>query len=284
MRITQRGLGLSAVVIVGALWTAAGAAAEPAPAQAAEEPAASGESSDADETESEDTEDTDSEAAQEDEKAETEPSKAEPVTVQPAPPADSGDYGVVRRDPEGIKGISPFWEAVLPGDRAFVAKDYDKATAQFRDALKIEPKNPEGHLRLGQALFRSVGKGNATEAERSWLEALGHAHNTPAAKTKALFLLADLSERKKAYEEATKRWKSYKEHALSLKAIKAYPKTADDRLRRIEEWQKLLVEYKAVRERIPSLNLLLTYAAALSENLPADFGSFLVVGSTDFLL
>ena len=237
------------MVIVGALWSAPGAAAE---SRAAEEPAASSESSDADEAESKDAEDADSEAAEEaeDEKSETEPSKAEPVTVQPAPPADSGDYGVVRRDPEGIRGISPFWEEVLKGDRAYVAKDYERATARFRDALKIEPKNPEGHLRLGQALFRSVGKGNATEAERSWLEALGHAHNTPAAKTKALFLLADLSERKKAYEEATKRWKSYKEHALSLKAIKAYPKTADDRLRRIEEWQKLLVEYKAVRERI----------------------------------
>jgi tetratricopeptide (TPR) repeat protein len=224
-------------------------AAEDAQREASKEAAAKPDSheagtADADEAKPEDTE------AQPEEEPTTEPSKAEPVTVAPAPPADSGGYGIVRRDPEGIKGISPFWEAVLEGDRAYVARDYQRATARFRDALKIEPKNSDGHLRLGQALFRSVGKGNATEAERSWLEALSHAHNNPTAKSKALFLLADLSERKKAYEEATKRWNSYKEHALSLKAIKAYPTTADDRLRRIKDWQRLLVEYKAVRERI----------------------------------
>ncbi len=44
-----------------------------------------------------------------------------------------------------------------------------------------------------------------------------------------------------------------------------------------------LLQLKAVRERMPSLSLLLTYAAALSEDLSADFGSLLVVGSTDFL-
>jgi tetratricopeptide (TPR) repeat protein len=174
-----------------------------------------------------------------------------PATAKPAPPAArSGDWAIVRRDPAGVKGISPFWEAVVEGDKAYVAGEFAAATAAYKKAVQLEPDNAMGHLRLGRALFRSVGTGNATEAEREWLAALSRANNDPRSKSKALFLLADLSERKKAYEEATKRWTGYKEHAQSLKAIKTYPETADDRLRRIDEWQQLLIDYGEVRKRI----------------------------------
>lgn len=175
--------------------------------------------------------------------------KPEPEATKPAPRSGS-DWGIVRRDPAGVKGISPFWEAVFDGDRAYVAGDFEAATAAYKKAVATEPDNAVGHLRLGRVLFRSVGSGNATEAEREWLGALSRANKDPRSKTKALFLLADLSERKKAYEEATKRWKGYKDFAQSLKAIKTYPETADDRLRRIDEWQQLLVDYGEVRKRI----------------------------------
>jgi tetratricopeptide (TPR) repeat protein len=170
-----------------------------------------------------------------------EPSSKPAAAAQQAVPAN------IPRDPAGIKGISPFWEAVRGGDLAYVAQDFEGAIKAYRSAIKHEPHNPIGHLRLGEALLRT---GHSADAEAAWKTALRVAGKDPASKAKALFLLADLSERKKAYSEATERWTAYRNFANANKNVKTFPKTADDRLRRISEWEKLLKEYAAVRERI----------------------------------
>lgn len=172
--------------------------------------------------------------------AAAEPSASGPRTIEPVP-ADTP------RDPAGIKGISPFWEAVRTGDVAYVAEQYEAAEASYRAAIKHEPDNPIGHLRLGEVLLHNS---KFTEAEAAWQSALRHADKDPASKAKALLLLADLSERKKAYTEATERWQAYKDLANANRKIKMFPATAAERLRRISEWEEMLKGYGAVRDRI----------------------------------
>jgi tetratricopeptide (TPR) repeat protein len=152
-----------------------------------------------------------------------------------------------KKDPKGIKGISPFWEAVKKGDNAFVARDFDGAIAQYRTALTSEPQNPLGHYRLGEAL---LAKGDMAEAEASWQAGLRFVGKDHTLHAKLLFVLADLQERKKAYAQATQAWDGYEQFAKQQSSAKTYPATAQDRKQRIEQWQQLVTQYDEVRKRI----------------------------------
>ena len=58
-----------------------------------------------------------------------EPAKAEPSAAT----SDAADG--VRRDPKGLSGISPMWEAISKGDSAVLARDYDAAFAAYREDI-----------------------------------------------------------------------------------------------------------------------------------------------------
>jgi tetratricopeptide (TPR) repeat protein len=153
----------------------------------------------------------------------------------------------VKKDPKGVTGISPYFEALKKGDDAYIARDFDAAIAAYREAITKQAQNPLGHLRMGEA---QLAKGDVQEAEKSWAAAMRFAANDPTLKAKALFLLSDLRERQKNYDDARERWSAYAQHAQQQKQAKAYPATAADRNKRIEQWQKLVTEYAAVKERI----------------------------------
>lgn len=155
--------------------------------------------------------------------------------------------GEVRRDPQGIKGISPFWEAIKKGDDSYVARDFDGAIAAYREAITKEPKNALGHYRMGEA---QLAKGNTQEAEASWVSALRFAQRDPALKAKVLFVLADLRERQKSYDDAADIWNKYEALAKQSPKTKMYPESAQDRKKVIAAWQKLLTDYGVVKKRI----------------------------------
>lgn len=161
--------------------------------------------------------------------------------------ATTGASGGIKRDPKGIKGISPFWEAVKKGDDSFAARDIEGAKSAYQDAIRAEPQNPMGHYRMGEA---ELSKGNLKEAEASWQTALRFAGENAAIRAKILFVLADVKERQRSFEEATNGWNAYETHAKSASTVKTYPATAADRKKRIEEWQKLEADYGPVKERI----------------------------------
>jgi len=166
------------------------------------------------------------------------PKKADAEEPAPAGP---------RRDPQGVKGISPFWESIKKGDDALVAKDLAGAKSAYQDAIKSEPQNAMGHYRMGEA---ELQQGNLKEAEASWQTASRFAGQNAALKAKVLFVLADVSERLRALDEATNRWNGYEDHAKANATAKTYPQTPPDRKKRIEDWKKLETEYGAVKDRI----------------------------------
>lgn len=153
----------------------------------------------------------------------------------------------VRRDPKGVKGISPFWEAIKKGDDALAARDVDGAKTQYQEAIKSQPQHPMGHYRLGEV---ELTKGNFKGAEESWQSALRFVGQDGTMKGKVLFVLADVKERQRSLEEAKNGWNAYEGHSKAATQAKTYPETPPDRVKRIDEWKKLETDYASVKERI----------------------------------
>jgi tetratricopeptide (TPR) repeat protein len=155
--------------------------------------------------------------------------------------------GEVKRDPQGLKGISPFWEALKKGDDLYVARDLDGAITQYKDAIAKSPQNPMGHYRIGEA---HLAKGDVQEAEAAWVAALRYVGKDGGLKAKIMFVLADLRERQKSYDDAIERWTAYGTFATQNTSVKAYPATATDRKKKVEEWKKISADSAEVKKRI----------------------------------
>ncbi len=152
-----------------------------------------------------------------------------------------------RKDPDGIKGISPFWEDLKRGDNAYVARDYDGAIAAYTDALRKEPQNALGHYRIGEA---HLAKNDMREAEASWVAALRFVGADHTLKGKILFVMADLRERQASYDDATDSWGKYEGFAKSQPEAKTYPATPPERVKVIATWKKMQADYALVKARI----------------------------------
>jgi tetratricopeptide (TPR) repeat protein len=175
-----------------------------------------------------------------------------PAAPAAAPPAEKKAEAApasneVRRDPKGIKGISPYWEALIKGDKAFVARDFEGAIAAYQEAIKIEPQNPLGHYRMGEA---QLAKGNQKEAEESWSTGVRFAGENHKLRAKLLFVLADLRERQKSLDEAEARWTQYEQFVKSQPESKGFAATPPERKKRIAEWKKISADSAEVKKRI----------------------------------
>jgi tetratricopeptide (TPR) repeat protein len=165
-----------------------------------------------------------------------------PPSAAPAAPKDD-----VRRDPKGKTGISPFMELIVKGDRAFLARDFDLASATYREAIQIDPQNPLGQLRMGWVQLR---KGDAKEAEAAFVTGLRFADKDAAIKAKLLFALAELEERQGKSDDAALHWKAYAKVGEENKETLTYPATASERVLRNEAWKKTRNESIDVKARI----------------------------------
>lgn len=153
----------------------------------------------------------------------------------------------VRRDPKGVKGISPYIEAIVKGDHAYVARDFEGAIAAYREAIKAEPERPLAHYRIGCA---QLAKGDQKEAEAAFVDGLRFVARDGSLKAKLIFALADLRERQKNNDEAIGRWKEYSKNAEDDKEAITYPATATERIARNEAWKQNAADSAAVKERI----------------------------------
>jgi tetratricopeptide (TPR) repeat protein len=164
-----------------------------------------------------------------------------------AAPKKASPASGVRRDPHGVKGISPFQEAVKKGDNALVARDFDGALAAYREAISSEPENALGQYRLGET---QIAKGNLPEAEAAFVAGLRFVAADAPLKAKLQFALADLRERQKSYDEATAKWTDYQTLTTEQKESKGFPASAVERKKVIEAWKKLSADSAEVKARI----------------------------------
>lgn len=170
-----------------------------------------------------------------------EPAKAE------ASAATSDAADGVRRDPKGLQGVSPMWEAISKGDSAVLARDYDAAIAAYREAITKSAQNALAHYRMGEA---ELLKGDFKEAQAAYESALRFVGKDQALAAKILFRLADLNERAKNWDQALARWNAYSEFVKTAEGAKAFPATAEERRKRVTEWKQIQSDSAAVKERI----------------------------------
>jgi tetratricopeptide (TPR) repeat protein len=161
------------------------------------------------------------------------------------PSSQTAAAGSVRKDPRGIKGISPFWEAVNKGDNALLARDFDGAIAAYKDAITKEPQNALGHYRVGEA---QIAKGDLHEAEEAFVNGLRVVTSDAALKAKLQFALADLRERQKAWDEASAKWTDYEAFTTEQKV--GFPASGTERKRTVEAWKKLSADSAEIKARI----------------------------------
>jgi cytochrome c-type biogenesis protein CcmH/NrfG len=175
------------------------------------------------------------------------PPASTPTTTGSAPAAGSKPAATTPSAAAPRLGPSPYSAAVQKGDGAYAARDFDAAIAAYRDEIQKNPNAALGHYLLGAA---ELAKGNFEEAEKSWQTALRFTGKDATMKGKILFVLADLKERQKAYDEAVERWKAYAAHAQAEPSAKTYPATAADRIKRADEWKKISADSAEVKARI----------------------------------
>ena len=170
---------------------------------------------------------------------------AEPAT---AATTNTPRAAELRRDPQGSKGISPFFEALKRGDNALAARDFEAAIVAYRDAVAKDGENPLGQYRLGEA---QILKGELHEAEVAFSTGLRLvASGSPSLKAKLLFALADVRERQKAYDEASVQWTEYEAFTTGQKAARGFSTSATERKRALEAWKKLSADSAPVKARI----------------------------------
>jgi tetratricopeptide (TPR) repeat protein len=174
------------------------------------------------------------------------PALAQTPAPAPAPAAAPAAPAAAAPAAAG-KGPSPYSELVQKGDRAYLARDFEGAIAAYRQEIEKNPNAPLGHYRLGEA---QLAKGDTNEAELSWQQALRFAGKDERMRSKVLFVLSDLKERLKANDDAVGRWKQYQEHAQGHPEAKGYPATATDRIKRADEWKKIVADSAEVKARI----------------------------------
>lgn len=138
-------------------------------------------------------------------------------------------------------------ELIVKADRAYLARDFDGATATYREAIQVEPQNPLGHLRMGSA---QLIKGDPKEAEAAFVTGLRFVGTDATLRAKLQFALAELRERQKNSDEAIVRWKEYAKSAEENKEAVSYPATAAERITRNATWKKTLGESLDVKARI----------------------------------
>jgi len=168
------------------------------------------------------------------------------VAVEPA--TEVKREAEVRRDPRGIKGISPFTEALKRGDAALLARDMEAAVVAYRDALAQEPENALAYYRIAEA---QILKGDLKEAETALVAGLRAVVATNLSlKAKLLFALADLRERQKAYDEASAKWAEYEAFTTEQKDAQGFPASGAERKKVVEAWKKLSADSVEVKARI----------------------------------
>ncbi|HEY3498170.1 MAG TPA: tetratricopeptide repeat protein, partial [Polyangiaceae bacterium] len=169
------------------------------------------------------------------------PKTAAPAPVAAPPPA------AAPATPAPAAGPSPYSGAVNKGDGAYLARDFDGAIAAYREELSKNSSSALAHYRLGEA---QLAKGDTKEAEQSWQNALRFAGKDEKLRNKTLFVLSDLRERLKYYDDAIAFWKEYTTQTQAHPEAQGYPATAAERTKRVEEWKKISADAVAVKERI----------------------------------
>lgn len=167
----------------------------------------------------------------------------------------------VPKDPQGIQGLSPYWEAIARGDATTLALDFAASSQHYREAIALLPKHPEAHLRMAEI---SIEQGLLMQAQDFIGAALRFSDGDLRAEIHATLLLASLRESQNAHEDAIDSYRKYEalDGALPAKdeskaRSKSGPKpprvfteTAQQRIASLQRRLEMEKQYAVVAARI----------------------------------
>jgi len=172
-------------------------------------------------------------------------SKGAPSALKKDDPAKSPGK---KYDPNNTTALSEAMETCVEGNEKYVARDMAGAIESYKKAVSLAPKNALAHYLLGEA---ELGSGNAAEAESEWKLALESVdEKDPSLKAHVLFVLADVKERTKKWDEAKTAWQAYGEYAAKHADAGAYPSSGASRQQVIDDMLRQDRLYEVVRQRI----------------------------------
>jgi hypothetical protein len=175
------------------------------------------------------------------------------VAFAPLVAAQDEDRGAPKHaekahDPNNLTSLSSYMELCVAGSAKYEAHDMPAAIDAYKRAILLAPKNPYGHYLMGEA---QLGTGNVKEAETEWKLALDLTdEKTANVRGKVLFVLADLKERQRKWDEAKAAWQAYAEFAAKHADAGVYPQTASSRQQSIDDMLRQDKLYEVVRQRI----------------------------------
>ena len=184
-------------------------------------------------------------AAQGDKKAE---SKSGASGTGSSKKSDAAKPAEKKYDPNNTTALSEAMETCVEGNAKYVARDVAGAIESYKKAISLAPKNALAHYLLGEA---QLGSGSTAEAESEWKLALDNVdEKDPSLKAHVLFVLADLKERTKKWDEAKTAWQTYSDYAAKHADAGAYPSSGASRQQVIDDMLRQDRLYEVVRQRI----------------------------------
>jgi tetratricopeptide (TPR) repeat protein len=153
-----------------------------------------------------------------------------------------------KKDDPAAVAHKKFTDAVKEGSDKYVAKDVTGAIEAFHKAVELEPRNPFGYYLLGEA---EVGNKDLAQAESAWLHASQVSdEGPPALKLKIFFVIADLRERQKRWDDAKASWEQYGDLCAKYPDAHAFPGVVKERIGMIDAMVNQDKAYEIVRKRI----------------------------------
>jgi tetratricopeptide (TPR) repeat protein len=166
-----------------------------------------------------------------------------------AKPSASASSSGKKYDPNNVSGISKYVETCVAGNAQYMARDFPAAIATYREAIKLAPKHPLAHYLVGEA---QLAANNVPEAEASWNQAaLVSDASEPRLRARILFVLADLKERQKKWDDAKAAWQVYNEFVGRYgDGGVGFAASGASRVQAIDTMTKLNAESDKVKQRI----------------------------------
>jgi hypothetical protein len=188
--------------------------------------------------------------------------------ASPAPAQEGAEGQEVRRDPEGITGISPYMEALAKGRAAFTSGDHASAIAAFDDAIAKDGERVLAFILKAQT---QLDKGDLAAATAT-ADAGNGKKGSADEQSKLIFLQAELAERnadapraddkplptdKVALETALKKiwdgvkssWSAYTDFVTAQTSAPNYSASANDRNTKVDARVKREKDFGEVRAR-----------------------------------
>jgi TolA-binding protein len=172
------------------------------------------------------------------------PGPGTPGGADAASPA-AADAGVRRSPTEGLS--REYVNACQRGNAQYASHDFGSAIATYRAAISRAPHASLGYYLLGEA---QLAAGSLADAEASWGLALSESARDPSMHARTLFVLADLKERQKMWDEARAAWQAYRDWLTRFPAAGGFPSSAQARSEAIERMTQQESAYAVVRQRI----------------------------------